>query len=173
MSCLMFASLTAQNTDKSKTTKKTVLTDTINGKVIKRSVKTVTEKEQEIKLDPADKGKIDGDRVFPPTKVTKTYYIDNDNDPFYDKVLKVRYYERNGKKYAFKSSDNGFSINSIDNAKNESQEGVATKSLSSPYYIIKTTGLNGIGYFDENNNFIIEHFDENTDQLKVIKFVEK
>lgn len=173
MSYLIFANLTAQNTDTLKTTKKTVLTDTINDQIIERSVKTVTEKEQEIKLDPADEGKINGDRVFPPTKVTKTYYIDNDNDPFYDKVLKIRYYESNGEKYAFKSSDNGFSINTIDDVKNESEEGVATKSLSSPYYVIKTTGLNGIGYFDENNNFIIEHFDENTGQLKVIEFTEK
>lgn len=173
MSCLTFGILSSQNVDKQKTTKVTTVTDTINGKAVERSVKVVTEKEQLIKTDPSDAGKIDADRVFPPTKVTKTFYIDNDNDPFYDKVKKVKYYEMDGETYAFKSSDSGFLISSIDDEKNEKASGSANKSLRTPYYVITSSKFDGVGYFDDNNNFVIEYYDGREKKLKAVEFSEQ
>lgn len=173
LSCFVFTISNAQNINTVETTSTAVINDTINGQIVEREIKTVTTKSQEVMLNPEDAGKLNQGIVKSPTKVTKTFYIDNDNDPFYDKVYKIKYYENNGKRYEFKSSDNGFSINTVDKANNSSDNGMATKSLSSPYYMIKTKGLNGIGYFDEKNNFMIEYFDENSKQLKVITFTEK
>ncbi len=172
ISCFAFGVIGAQNVDLVKTTKVDVVKDTIDGKIIERSVKTITIKEQPVKFDPADKGKLNQDRVFPATKVTKTFYIDNDNDPFYEKINTVKYYQKNGRKYSFKSSDDGFSISSIDSKNREEASGNASKSLASPYYIITASDFDGVGYFDDNNNFVIEYYDEKERKLKVIEFVE-
>lgn len=41
--------------------------------------------------DPKDKGKVNGDRIFPPKTVIKTVEIDNDADEMYDEKIKFSY----------------------------------------------------------------------------------
>ena len=91
-------------TDKITTTQTKIVKAKDGNTTYDKKVKVITTKEQEVKLDPKDKGKIDGDRVFTPTKVTKTILVDNDKDPFYDELTKVKYYKHNGNKYAFEKT---------------------------------------------------------------------
>jgi hypothetical protein len=62
-----------------------------NGAVVENSVKISTEIRQAVMIAADDKGKINGDRIFPPKVVIKTVEIDNDDDQWYDEKIKFSY----------------------------------------------------------------------------------
>lgn len=55
------------------------------------TVKTVIKKEQPLKLDPQDSGKVNQSTLEAPVMVERTIYIDNDNDNRYDKKVTMSY----------------------------------------------------------------------------------
>jgi hypothetical protein len=55
------------------------------------TVKTVIKKEQPLKLDPNDRGKLNQGTIEAPILVQRTIYIDNDNDNRYDKKVTMSY----------------------------------------------------------------------------------
>lgn len=171
-SFLTMAYTNAQNVDTMKTTKVETVVDTINGEVVSKKIKTITQKEQAIKINPADKGKVNGDRIFPPTKVKKTIMVDYDSDPFYDDVTTLKYFELNNKKYAFRKSDDGFIMNVI-NKDGEKLSGNARQTKSGPYYIVNTDAFDGIGYFNKEKKFVLEFYNTKTEALETIEFIEK
>ncbi|WP_452596735.1 hypothetical protein [Pontimicrobium sp. MEBiC01747] len=156
-------------TDKITTTQTKIVKAKDGNTTYDKKVKVITTKEQEVKLDPKDKGKIDGDRVFPPTKVTKTILVDNDKDPFYDELTKVKYYKHNGNKYAFEKTSEGFVMNYFKNNK-KLKSGKAIKSSSNPYYLVVNGDKQGVGYFDNNNKFIIEYISIDEDKIERSEF---
>lgn len=158
----------AQN-DEVKTTKIKKTTEVKNGEVINTKVKVITEKKQEVKFAENQKHQLNQDRVMAPIAVTKTFMIDNDKDPFYDKVTKVKYYNMNDKKYAFQAEGNALNISYLENEK-EVNIGKAVRSKYNNYYVISTKEMNGVGYFTKDNDFIIEYYDTEAQDTKVVMF---
>lgn len=145
-----------ENKDKIVETKTRIINVMEDGEMVQRKVMVKTIKEQEIKTDPNYKGTIDAPRVFPETKVSKIIYIDNDNDPFYDKETTVVYYKKNNMTYNFNPTNSGFEI--IDGKTNQ-PIGNARFSANSEVYILDSDDYSGIGYF-EDNMFVIEYYDD-------------
>ena len=158
----------AQN-DKVVTTeiKKTTVVE--DGELVDKKVKVITKKTQEVTFDKTQKYDLNQDRVPAPVAVTKTFLIDNDKDPFYDKVTKVKYYNMNNKKYAFTANGNSLNISFFENEK-EINIGEAVKSKYSDYYIISTKEMKGVGYFTVENDFVMEYYDPKTKTTKMLIF---
>lgn len=143
--------------DKMEATKTTTTTIDKNGeKIVVRKVKETTRKEQEIKTEQREGQTVNGDKIDTPIKVTKTIQIDRDWDPFYDTVGKTVYYNLNGEKLTFNSSDSGFLLMSPENT----TYGEAMKSANSHFYLTTIKENPGVGYFDSKGNFIVEYYDK-------------
>lgn len=127
-----------------------------NGKMVQKKVMVRTTQEQTVKTDPSYEGTIDAPRVFPKTKVSKVIYIDNDNDPFYDKESDISYYKQDGMSYNFNPTNAGFEIV---NAKTNTKMGTARFSNNAEVYLLDTEEYTGIGYF-RNGQFVIEYYDD-------------
>lgn len=155
---LSFIGLNAQveNKDKIIETETRIINVMEDGEMIEKKVMVKTKKEQEVKTDPDYEGTIDAPRVFPPTKVSKVIYIDNDADPFYDQKAEATYYNKDGMRYNFKPTKFGFEI--VD-GKSNIVIGEARFSNNAEVYIMNSNDFSGIGYF-KNNKFIIEYYDD-------------
>ncbi|WP_417889800.1 hypothetical protein [Xanthomarina gelatinilytica] len=151
------------------TTTKTVTVDD-GREVVEKKVKVTKREEQQIKLAESDKHKVNQDVVDSPSKVTQTIEVDNDMDPFYDSKTKSVYYTYNDDNYIFKRNDNGFIVSEVGaDAGMKYGHGMSTSRANN--YVFSSKDYNGIGYFDANNNFIVEYYDadSNTIVKKVFK----
>ncbi|EDP97522.1 hypothetical protein U8527_04195 [Kordia algicida OT-1] len=158
----------AQN-DKIVTTKVKKQTVVKNGEKVDKKVKVITTKTQEVKFDKDQKHQLNQDRVPAPIAVTKVYMIDNDKDPFYDKVTKVKYYNMDNKKYAFSAEGNALNISYFENDK-EVNVGKAVRSKFNNYYVISSKKMNGVGYFTKDNDFVIEYYSPTENDTKIMMF---
>ncbi|WP_430411750.1 hypothetical protein [Kordia sp.] len=147
--------------------KKTTVVE--NGEVINKKVKVITEKTQKVKFDKSQKHQLNQDRVIAPIAVTKIFMVDNDKDPFYDKVTKVKYYNMNNKKYAFQAEGNALKMSFFEGEK-EINIGKAVRSQHNNYYVISSKEMNGVGYFTKDNDFVLEYYDPKADDTKVLVF---
>ncbi|MBT8266930.1 MAG: hypothetical protein KJO41_08095 [Bacteroidia bacterium] len=155
--------------DSMEETKVKTMTVEKDGETIETKVKVVTKKEQEVMTNPAQDHLRDADRYLPPTKVTKTIMVDNDNDPFYDNKTKLKYYTFKNVKYAFRADETGFMVTNFDGDK-EVIFGKAVRSSLNNYYIVTLDDFAGVGYFDDNGNLIIEYYDSELDVLVSERF---
>ncbi|OIQ21213.1 hypothetical protein [Lacinutrix sp. MedPE-SW] len=129
-----------------------------NGKLKQTKVKVVTKKEQQVMTDPSQSHLRDADQVIAPTKTTKTVSIDNNSDNRYETTNTISYYTYDDVKYSFKSGKNGFVMTTNDGTK-DVVYGTARKSSNGQFYLFDSKGYNGVGYFDNNENFVIEYYD--------------
>ncbi|NND52306.1 MAG: hypothetical protein HKN54_07860 [Flavobacteriaceae bacterium] len=168
---LIFTAGFAQNNPVDKMEETEVKTKMVekDGEMIETKVKVITKKEQEIMINPAQKDMRDPDQYIPPTKVTKTIMVDNDNDPFYDNKTKLRYYSFNDVKYAFKADETGFKLVTQD-GDNEIIFGNAVRSSLNNYYIVSLDDFSGIGYFDDNGNLVVEYYNRDLNVLVSERF---
>lgn len=129
-----------------------------DNETLENKVRVKTQKEQLVLTDSSFDTSPNADRVFPKVKVTKTIGIDNDNDPFYDSEAKFQYYILNDDTYKFESKNNGFIIfkNKIDPI------AMATRTNSGKFYLLNMDKYAGVGYFDEESNFVIEYLNAET-----------
>ena len=95
--------------------------------------------------------------------------IDNDKDPFYDKVTKVKYYNMGDKKYAFRAEGNSLNMSYIVDEE-EVNIGKAIRSQRNNYYVISSKEMNGVGYFTKENDFVLEYYDQESDDTKIVVF---
>ena len=142
-----------------------------DGEMIETKVKIITKKEQEVKTDPRQANQLNGDQIITPTKVTKEVMIDNDSDSSYETKLEITYYTYNNRKYGFKTNKNGFVMTTMEGEK-EVILGTAIKSSNNQFYIMNTSSYSGVGYFDENKNFVVEYYDKNSNTLATESFEE-
>jgi hypothetical protein len=151
------------------TTTKTVTVDD-GREVVEKKVKVTTREEQKIKLAESDKNKVNQDIVDSPSKVTQTVEVDNDMDPFYDSKSKSVYYTYNDDKYLFKKNDKGFIVSEV-GADFGMKYGHGMRTSRANNYVFTSNDYNGIGYFDTNNNFIVEYYDAENNAIvkKVFK----
>lgn len=128
------------------------------GEAYETKVKVITEKTQRTQFDPNQKHQLNQDRIETPVTVERTIMIDNDMDPFYDKKTEIQYFNHNGKKYDFFiDNDNVLITYRIDDKKVNSAK--AYKSKNNRFYIITGDEFNGIGYFNKSNDFVVEYYD--------------
>ncbi|WP_299228196.1 hypothetical protein [uncultured Psychroserpens sp.] len=162
-SLLMITGAYAQNkpVDKVEETKVKTIKVEKDGKIVENKIKVTTKKEQEVMTDPNYEGTVNAPRVFPEVKVTKTVSIDNDNDPFYDSKDEIIYFTNNDSKYAFTSNESGF-LMSDDNNK---MFATAVRSSNSQYYILDINNYSGVGYFNDEGNFVVEYYNSDTKML--------
>ena len=122
-----------------------------------------------VKFAESQKHQLNQDRVLAPIAVTKTFMIDNDKDPFYDKVTKVKYYNMGDKKYAFRAEGNSLNMSYIVDEE-EVNIGKAIRSQRNNYYVISSKEMNGVGYFTKENDFVLEYYDQESDDTKIVVF---
>ncbi|WP_046756215.1 hypothetical protein [Kordia jejudonensis] len=161
---LMFA-----QTEKVVTSKTKKTTTMKNGEMINTKVKVITEKTKQVKFDKSQRYQLNQDRVPAQTAVTKIYMIDNDKDPAYDEITKVKYYTINNKKYAFKLNDNDLDISFFENDQ-EVNVGRAVQSKYNDYYVINSKEMSGVGYYTKDNDFVMEYYDTDSNEVKVLVF---
>lgn len=111
--------------------------------------------------NPNYKGSENATRIFPEVKVTKTVRVDNDRDPFYESKNTIIYHTTDDGSYAFKANDKGFMITDKDDAKT----GSAILSFNKKYYILDIDNYSGIGYFNNDGNFVVEYYDSDSETL--------
>ncbi|MBP93931.1 hypothetical protein SAMN04487989_102348 [Bizionia echini] len=148
---------------------KTITTD--NGReVTQKKVKVTTTEKSEVKLSKADANKINQERIVEGAdkKVTQTIEIDNDMDPFYDSKIEHINYQKDGKNYKFVKTTNGFDVSFM---KSGDEYGRAIKNLESRKYEFKTADFSGVGYFDNEGNFVLDYYDKETGTYVTKKFV--
>ena len=129
-----------------------------DGNTITNRVRVNTMKEQLVLTDSSFESSTNADRVFPKVKVTKTITIDNDNDPFYDSEATIQFYILNDDTYEFKANNNGFTIFKT----NLDPFAAATRTNSGQFYLLEMDEYTGVGYFDEDSNFVVEYKNSET-----------
>lgn len=140
-----------------------------NGEMVNKKTKIITEKKQKVAFDKSQRYELNQDRVPAPVETTKIYMIDNDKDPFYDKITKVKYYDMDNKKFALVSDENTLKINQIIND-DEMTLGKAVRSKYNDYYIINSKKMNGVGYFTKDNEFVIEYYSPKNKKTQILIF---
>ncbi|MFL0352564.1 hypothetical protein [Xanthomarina sp. GH4-25] len=142
------------------TTTKTITVDD-GREVVEKKVKVTTKEEQEIKLAEDDKNKVNQEIVASPSKVTQTVEVDNDMDPMYDSKTQSVYYSYNDENFVFKRNKDGFVVSEI-GTDVQTDYGHVLNTSRNNNYVFTSSDYNGVGYFDANNNFIVEYYDVNS-----------
>ncbi|MGY5351420.1 hypothetical protein ACXGQW_02405 [Wenyingzhuangia sp. IMCC45533] len=139
-----------------------------NGNLYTTEVKVITEKTKAVKMDPNQKYSLNQDRLSTPTQVEKTIMVDNDDDPQYDKIVKVKYSVHNDKKYNFAISGNQLlsdsEMSSMDNDEKE-----AINKMYHKHHSNKADSKKNI-YFNENDHFVVKYHDKVQDDVEYAVF---
>jgi len=145
--------------------KKAVMKD---GKMVEGKVKTIKRKETPVTFERRT-GKLNREKN--PSKVTETVMIDNDWDPFYDKKMETTYYSYNNMYYNFKPDSKGFVMSTKKNDKVYLRNGRAMRIDNMNNYYVTTKDYSGIGYFNEEGNFVVRYYDEKSDDMIEIEYM--
>ncbi|MCG8184080.1 hypothetical protein [Tenacibaculum piscium] len=132
-------------------------------------VKVTTEKSQRTKFDPNQKHKLNQNRVESPVAIKKTIMVDNDLDPNYDAKTSVKYYKYKGIRYSFFIDENNLLITYKVNDKDITST-KAIKSINNNFYVVEGNDFNGVGYYDKDNNFVIEYKNKKSNKLEYAIF---
>lgn len=147
--------------------KEEVKTKTIkntNGK--EEKIKIITRETSDVKLNKADKNKVNQSRISAIKKVDKMVMVDNDEDAAYDFLTKETFYISGDNNYKFSPNKKGFNITYNDNNSDYVKVGNAFITSANGNYIVRGKVENGLGYFDNEGNFIVEYYDENSKGIK-------
>lgn len=169
---LVSGALFAQDKPRSMSETTEVKTVKVNNgeEVVENKVKVTTREEKEIRLDKEDDGQVNQDMVLHNDKtVTKTIEIDNDNDPFYDSEIKLVTYVNDGNEYSFVKSTNGFTVSMNDS--NTKYGNAMRSTIDGNYYIFNNKDYSGIGYFDNDESFVVEYYDNDSNSLITKKYL--
>lgn len=171
MLILFVFAITMQAQENPKSVKVEETTKTIKVKnnkgTTENKLKTIVKEESEVKMNPADKEKVNQERVETPSTVTETNVIDNDTDDTYDFVTKKTYYRHNDLEYTFSPEEKGFQVATKADSKNV---GKAIQSSRPNYYFYDADNDRGFGYFDKDGNFTVEYYDSSTNEIKMEKY---
>lgn len=151
--------------DEMKTTQIKTQTVEEDGKLVTKQVKVVTEKKQEVKTDPSKSGQIDAPMIETPTKVTKTISVNTNNNGRFKALSKITYYTFNDHVYGLQTTNTGYELSRKVNNKNMPY-GTARRTQNKDIYVITTKHYSGVGYFNQNNDFIIEYYDKDKKMIQ-------
>ncbi|WP_100611585.1 hypothetical protein [Confluentibacter lentus] len=176
--CLLLFAGTVFAQQKPKEVKEEVEVKTVkvkdNEKTTENKVKVVTRETSDVELDEKDKNKTNQDRVPGTTKVEKKTYVDNDASDKYSILTSETYYKMDDGNYVFSPSEQGFQIS---HSKGDNQpQNIIGKSWPTSlkgYFIVDGASQSGIGYFDQNGNFVTEYYNKSTKQVEVKTYLKK
>src|SRR5690606_14654829 len=149
----------AQNKDVLEETVTKTKTIVDNKGAEKVSESMLVRKEQAVELSQEDHGKVNQSRIESPTKVTTHQtVVEGDSKVMLDKKAT---FTCNGSECDFTPQSDGFTIASSDDA----ALNATTYVSSNKNFIVETEKGNGIGYFDDDGNFVVEYFDKSSNEL--------
>lgn len=153
----------AQNTQtETKTTTSTVKDSKGEYTTVK---KEVTKEVQKIELGQEKSNTINIPTIDSPVVVTTTTKITNPDGSIRTvDIDRSSYYESNGRKYKLDLDASGYVMRYGDS------KPALLRKTSTNSYIYRLKNKIAIGYFDTNNNLIIETYDYKTDKVSVEKF---
>lgn len=156
---LAFSYSNAQTQPKNVSEETTVKTTKINqgDRILENKVKVTTREEQAIEFNENDENKRDKDIVQSPVKITKIVEVNNDGT---NSKTEVGYFEFDGKRYFSNKTNNDLLQSSAQ----------ITKFQKENYYLFQNANYSGIGYFDDQGNFIVEYSDKDGGQVKMQRF---
>jgi hypothetical protein len=153
---VFFAQEKPKDVSEETTTKtRTVVED---GELVEKKMKVTTRNEQDIVLKDSKNSKENKDVFARPSTITQTVEIDNDKDPYYDSISETVSYSYNNEDYVFKKSNNGFLVAGTDSDV-QTDFGRFIITNRSNNYVFTSDDYNGIGYFNANNDFVVEYYD--------------
>ena len=142
-----------------------------NGDGVKEDkVKVITRETSNVELDDKDMNKVNQDRVDATKKVEKMVMIDNDSDDEYDILSKETFFISGEQNYKFTPNDKGFNMAFNNNNNEFVGVGEAWSSQKPGSYIVKGNSYNGLGFFDDKGDFVVQYYDEATQSIKTIIF---
>lgn len=165
---LLAGPIWAQETPKNISEESTIkIIKTNNGEeIVEKKIKVTTRAEQHIEFAEQDENKRDKTIVDSPVKISRTVEVGTNNA--YDSKTEIEYFEFAGEQYRFKKVDTGFLISL---SSGEGSKGRLIKLQKENHYLYQNGSNVGVGYFNDNGNFTIEIYDENTKNLKSQDFV--
>lgn len=142
-------------------------------KISEKKVKVVTREEAHVELDEKDAQKVNQSRVDSNVKVKKTVSVDNDSDNNYDTLSTVTYCKLGDNNYRLTPNEIGFDIAFNHDASTFEKVGTAVSSGSKGHYIVNGKSYNGIGYFDNDGNLIVEYYNSNKNMVETKTYIIK
>ncbi len=140
---LLFAQENVVQVDLIEKTEKMTLTTIEDGKSVEKDVKIITLKETEVRLNPNQKHQLNQQRIETPISVTKIVMINEDNDAYYDRAVKVNYSLPAGTSLA---KDSNINLTKIIHSSD-------TDDLEDKNYT-------GSGYFNQEGDFIASYYED-------------
>lgn len=138
-----------------------------NEKTSENKVRVVTRETADVELDENDKNKTNQNRLPATTKVEKMTYVDE------NVLTSETSYKMGDGNYVFSPSESGFEM-SHTTSNNQSQNiGKSWASSIKGYYIVEGGPHSGIGYFDQNGNFVTEFYNKDTKKVEVKTYLKK
>lgn len=136
-------------------------------KTTENKVKVVTRETSKVELDENDKNQVNQNRLPATTKVEKMIYVDN------NVLTNETSYNMDDGNYVFSPNETGFEMSQ--NTENNRSQSIGKSWASSikGYYIVDGTSHPGIGYFDQNGNFITEYYNKETQKVEVKTYLKK
>ncbi len=160
---LLALGFTANAQNKNMTEEVTTTTVTVNDGTGKPKKVTRTEtvtSNQNIELKDADSKKLNKDATYSNEKVSESTVIQGDGIP--------TYYNLNGERYIFVTDKTGYKVASPTN-----KNYAVVRKTANGQYIYRTKDSTSIGYFNDNGDFVVETYDDNTDGMTVQTFMKQ
>jgi hypothetical protein len=166
LTLLLSVTIQAQNTNtqtETKTTTSTVKDSKGDHKTVKKEVQKEVQK---VELGEEKSNSINIPTIDSPVLVTTITKVTNpDGSTRTVDIDRSAYYESNGNKYKLALDASGY-LMTLGNSKPALLRKTSTNS-----YIYRQKNKIAIGYFDTNNNLIIETYDEKLDKVGIERFV--
>jgi hypothetical protein len=147
---VMTVNVHGQNVDVVETTTvKKVMVKNEEGELKEKQMKIVKRETQKVMINPEERHLLNPSVIDTPVEVTKTIYVDNDNDGIYDTTAIVDYKVEN---------------NTIANLEVKRVQGSASfektfrkiDKKEKDVYVIKVADISMVGYMDEKDGFVVK-----------------
>lgn len=138
--------------------------------VTESRLKVISRETSEVKLASDDKNKLNQERVPTRKKVETMILVDDDSDSDYDFITKETKFSNENKNYKFTPSIEGIDITFDNNSNEFIPVGKAWNSQKPGSYVVKSETYNGIGYFNQEGDFVVEYYNVDTQSLKTMVY---
>jgi len=169
--CLFLFAGTVFSQEQPKEVKEEVEVKTVkvkdNEKTTENKVKVVTRETSDVELDENDKNQVNQDRLPATTKVEKMTYVNN------NVLTSETSFKTNDGNYMFSPNETGFEMSQSTENNQSINVGKSIASSIKGYYIVDGGSQSGIGYFDQDGNFVTEYYNKDTKQVEVKTYLKK
>lgn len=155
-----FGTVLGQTKDVKVETEQKIIKIEDNKGTTEKKVSVTTRETADVKLDDADKNKVNQDRIQTTAKVEKTISVDNDADASYDAIKTETFYKNETGMYMLMPSETGYVLAVKNKDDKYVENSKILKTSTKGQYLIKNNAVSGMGYFDEKGNFIVHYLSD-------------